>query len=53
MVGWQNGLHNNKKILIIDDINRGGDALSWIMNDWKDGCHPDDTLTGKVFGTIM
>jgi|TARA_Y100000310_G_scaffold170672_1_gene170847 xanthine phosphoribosyltransferase len=37
--------YNNKKILIVDDINRGGDALSWIMNDWKEGCHPDDTLT--------
>ncbi len=25
---------NNKNILIIDDINRGGDALEWIINDW-------------------
>ena len=34
-----------KNILIIDDINRGGDALAWIMNDWKSGCLPNDTLT--------
>lgn len=26
---------NNKNILIIDDINRGGDALDWIKNDWS------------------
>ena len=24
-----------KRILIIDDINRGGDALDWIKNDWS------------------
>ena len=28
-------LKNNKKILIIDDINRGGDAMKWIMDDWQ------------------
>ena len=34
-----------KNILIIDDINRGGDALAWLMNDWKSSCLPGDTLT--------
>ena len=34
-----------KNILVIDDINRGGDALAWLMNDWKAGCLPNDTLT--------
>jgi len=34
-----------KNILIIDDINRGGDALAWIMNDWKSSCLPNDTIT--------
>ena len=24
-----------KNILVIDDINRGGDALEWIINDWS------------------
>lgn len=33
-----------KNILIIDDINRGGDALAWIMNDWKSNCMPGDTV---------
>jgi hypoxanthine phosphoribosyltransferase len=39
--------YNEKKknILVIDDINRGGDALAWLMNDWKSGCLPGDTLT--------
>ena len=27
---------NKKKILLIDDINRGGDAMSWIIDDWQD-----------------
>ena len=31
----EDGLIEKKKILIIDDINRGGDAMSWIMDDWK------------------
>ena len=31
---------SGKNILIIDDINRGGDALSWIMQDWQAGCLP-------------
>lgn len=34
-----------KNILVIDDINRGGDALAWLMNDWKSSCLPGDTLT--------
>jgi hypoxanthine-guanine phosphoribosyltransferase len=31
----EEALIEKKKILIIDDINRGGDAISWIMNDWQ------------------
>jgi xanthine phosphoribosyltransferase len=30
----EDGLIEKKKVLIIDDINRGGDAIDWIMNDW-------------------
>ena len=30
-----------KNILIIDDINRGGDALEWIMKDWSEQGHAD------------
>ena len=32
----RDALKDNKKILIIDDINRGGDAIEWIQNDWQD-----------------
>jgi xanthine phosphoribosyltransferase len=31
----EEALIEKKKILIIDDINRGGDAISWIMDDWQ------------------
>jgi hypoxanthine phosphoribosyltransferase len=31
-----------KNILIIDDINRGGDAMKWIKQDWQGGCLPDN-----------
>ena len=32
--------HNKEpnNILIIDDINRGGDAMEWIMKDWQSSC---------------
>ena len=29
-----------KNILIIDDINRGGDVMEWIKNDWQSSCLP-------------
>jgi hypoxanthine phosphoribosyltransferase len=32
----RDALKDNKKILIIDDINRGGDAIRWIMDDWQE-----------------
>ena len=32
----RDALKNNKKILVIDDINRGGDAITWIIDDWQD-----------------
>ena len=31
-----------KNILIMDDINRGGDAMEWIMEDWQAGCFPNE-----------
>lgn len=38
-----------QKILIIDDINRGGDAMEWIMKDWQSGCLPNDERWGQVW----
>ena len=40
---------NKKKILIIDDINRGGDALDWIMKDWQSSCLPNDSNWDTVW----
>jgi hypoxanthine phosphoribosyltransferase len=40
---------NAKKILIVDDINRGGDALSWIIADWQAGCMPSDPHWDEVW----
>jgi hypoxanthine phosphoribosyltransferase len=38
-----------KNILIIDDINRGGDAMEWIMKDWQSGCLPDSERWDQVW----
>jgi hypoxanthine phosphoribosyltransferase len=39
-----------KKILIVDDINDTGATFNWIMQDWKQGCLPDDPKWNNVFG---
>lgn len=31
-----------KNILIIDDINDSGATISWIKEDWRSGCMPND-----------
>ena len=36
-------------ILIIDDINRGGDAMEWIMKDWQSSCLPNSEHWGEVW----
>ncbi|MDA9374081.1 phosphoribosyltransferase family protein [bacterium] len=38
-----------KNILIIDDINRGGDAMEWIMKDWQDSCIPGSDRWGQIW----
>lgn len=35
-------VNRKKKILIMDDINRGGDAMEWIIHDWQGSCLPDN-----------
>lgn len=35
-------IDRKKNILIIDDINRGGDAMEWIMKDWQGSCLPNN-----------
>lgn len=39
-----------KKILIIDDINDSGKTLSWIKNDWRGGCLPNDPVWDSLWG---
>ena len=39
-----------KKILIVDDINDTGATFNWIIEDWKQGCLPNDPKWDNVFG---
>ena len=32
-----------KKILVVDDINDTGATLNWLMKDWQSSCLPDHT----------
>lgn len=43
--------HNKEpnNILIIDDINRGGDAMEWIMKDWQSSCLPSSERWDEVW----
>lgn len=38
-----------KNILILDDINRGGDAMEWIMKDWQSSCLPENEKWDQVW----
>lgn len=38
-----------KNILILDDINRGGDAMEWIMKDWQGSCIPNSERWDQVW----
>ncbi|MDC1446423.1 phosphoribosyltransferase family protein [bacterium] len=38
-----------KNILILDDINRGGDAMEWIMKDWQAGCLPTNEKWDQIW----
>lgn len=42
-------LKGPKNILIIDDINRGGDAMEWIMKDWQASCLPNNEEWDNVW----
>jgi hypoxanthine phosphoribosyltransferase len=38
-----------KNILILDDINRGGDAMEWIMKDWQASCLPENEKWDQIW----
>jgi len=38
-----------KKILVMDDINRSGEAMTWIQKDWQQSCFPVSPVWDKVW----
>lgn len=40
----------NKRILIVDDINDSGATLNWIRQDWRESCFPDNEHWDSVWG---
>ena len=36
--------HTRKNILIVDDINDTGATVNWIIDDWTNGCDPNNPL---------
>ena len=43
------GTYEDKKILILDDINDSGATFQWIKEDWPSGCHPNEHRWDKVW----
>ena len=43
------GTYEDKKILILDDINDTGATFQWIKEDWPAGCHPNEHRWDKVW----
>jgi hypoxanthine phosphoribosyltransferase len=43
------GTYEDKKILILDDINDSGATFQWIKEDWPSGCHPDKHRWDEVW----
>jgi len=40
---------HNKKILIVDDINDTGATINWIMQDWPQGCYPNNEVWESIW----
>ena len=41
---------DNKKILIVDDINDSGATINWIKKDWQSSCLPDSPEWNHIWG---
>lgn len=44
---------NNKKILIVDDINDSGATINWIKQDWPSGCFANDSKWNHIWGDTV
>lgn len=42
-----------KRILIVDDINDSGATLSWIKEDWQESSLPDDPKWQEIWGDTV
>ena len=42
-----------KRILIVDDINDSGATLNWIKEDWMSGALPDNPKWNEIWGNTV
>jgi hypoxanthine phosphoribosyltransferase len=49
-LGMAEDAFDNKKILIVDDINDTGATINWIKQDWPSGCFPDNPKWNSIWG---
>ena len=42
--------YEQKRILIVDDINDSGATLNWIKEDWQESCLPEADRWCKIWG---
>ena len=45
--------YEQKRILIVDDINDSGATLNWIKKDWQDSCLPEADRWFKLWGDTV
>jgi hypoxanthine phosphoribosyltransferase len=48
--GMSEDAYNGKNILVVDDINDSGKTLSWIKEDWKTSCMPNNPVWDTIWG---
>ena len=47
---FKNNPEQERKILIVDDINDTGATFNWIKKDWQASCLPDSPLWNQIWG---
>lgn len=48
--GMSEDAYTGKNILVVDDINDSGKTLSWIKEDWKTSCMPNNPVWDTIWG---